>query len=85
MLPAGHCSIPASTWHRFQRVLEPTATVLAVLTSQPLVEGASVAWRSVQISPPRPCISRSPVEHLHVQVFERGAAGSLEEVFAKSA
>jgi len=34
--------IPASTWHRFQRVVEPTGTVFAVLTPQPMVEGARV-------------------------------------------
>jgi hypothetical protein len=34
--------IPASTWHRFQRLIEPTGTVLVVLTPQPIVEGAAV-------------------------------------------
>lgn len=41
--------IPASTWHRFQRVVEHGNMALAVLTSRPLVEGASVRmsvdWR----------------------------------------
>jgi hypothetical protein len=34
--------IPASTWHRFQRLVEPTGTVFVVMTSQPVVEGAKV-------------------------------------------
>lgn len=79
--------IPVSTWHRFQRVIEPTATVLAVLTSQPLVEGASarMAIRTdltlEAMHLPRPALW----EHLSVQVFERGTAAALGEVFQKSA
>ena len=75
-----------STWHRFQRIIEPNATVLAVLTPQPLVEGASarMAIRTdltlEAMHLPRPALW----EHLHVQVFERGTA-ALEEVFQKSA
>jgi hypothetical protein len=34
--------IPASTWHRFQRLVEQTGIVFAVLTPQPMVEGARV-------------------------------------------
>jgi hypothetical protein len=34
--------IPASTWHRFQRLVEPTSTALVALTSQPMIESASV-------------------------------------------
>ncbi|MEQ1861711.1 MAG: hypothetical protein ABMA13_17470, partial [Chthoniobacteraceae bacterium] len=34
--------IPASTWHRFQRLVEPTGTVFVVLSAQPMVEGAKV-------------------------------------------
>ena len=34
--------IPASTWHRFQRLVEQTATAFVVLTPQPIVEGAQV-------------------------------------------
>lgn len=34
--------IPASTWHRFQRLVEPTNIVFVVLTAQPMVEGAKV-------------------------------------------
>jgi hypothetical protein len=87
MLPAVQLRrISVSTWHRFQRVIEPTATVLAVLTPQPLVEGASarMAIRTdltlEAMYLPRPALW----EHLQVQVFERGAV-VLEEVFQKSA
>jgi hypothetical protein len=34
--------IPASTWHRFQRLVEPTSTALVALTTQPMIESASV-------------------------------------------
>jgi len=34
--------IPASTWHRFQRLAEQTASAVVVLTPQPMVEGARV-------------------------------------------
>ena len=32
--------VPASSWYRLQRVVEPTATAFVVLTCQPLVSGA---------------------------------------------
>lgn len=45
----GGLRIPASTWHRFQRVVEQGDMALAVFTPRPLVEGASVRitvdWR----------------------------------------
>lgn len=34
--------IPASTWHRLQRVVEHSSTACVVLTPQPMVEGARV-------------------------------------------
>jgi len=34
--------IPASTWHRFQRMVEQSSTALVVLSSQPMVEAAQV-------------------------------------------
>jgi hypothetical protein len=34
--------VPASTWHRFQRLAEPGGTALVILSTQPLVEGAQV-------------------------------------------
>lgn len=78
--------IPASTWHRFQRIIEPGATVLVVLTPQPMVEG--VATRIAigtnltlnAMDLPRPALW----EHLDVQIFERGAP-ALAEVFERSA
>lgn len=34
--------IPASTWHRFQRLLEQTTLTLVILTPHPMIEGAHV-------------------------------------------
>ena len=34
--------VPASTWHRFQRLAEPGGTAFVVLSNQPVVEGAQV-------------------------------------------
>jgi hypothetical protein len=34
--------IPASTWHRFQRLVERSGTALVVMTPQPIVEAARV-------------------------------------------
>ena len=34
--------VPASTWHRFQRLIEPSGTAFVILSTQPLVEGARV-------------------------------------------
>ena len=34
--------IPASTWHRFQRLVEPSNSALVVFTRQPIVESAAV-------------------------------------------
>jgi hypothetical protein len=78
--------IPASTWHRFQRVIEPTVTTLIVLTPQPLVEGAftrvvvstHLTLEAMQLR--RPALWK----HLDVQVFERGPAASVE-ILQKSA
>jgi hypothetical protein len=78
--------IPVSTWHRFQRIIEPTVTVLVVLTSQPLVEGASMRM-VIRSDLTLECmhLPRSGLwEHLQVQIYERGAATPLE-VFQKSA
>jgi len=45
----GALRIPANTWHRFQRVVEQGNMALAVFSSRPVVEGASVKitldWR----------------------------------------
>lgn len=75
IVPARQLSrIPASTWHRFQRVIEQSATILAVLTPEPMIEGA-----------PTRIVTRAEVtlasmnrprahawEQLEGQVFERG-------------
>jgi hypothetical protein len=86
MVPAPQLRrIPVSTWHRFQRVLEPTGIVFVVLSPQPLVESVPVrmAIRTdltlEAMHVPRPALG----EHLQVQVFERGAAPL--EIFQKSA
>jgi hypothetical protein len=78
--------IPASTWHRFQRVIEPTDTVLAVLTPQPLVEGAAARMAiHTGLTLEAMHLPRTTLwEHLDVKVFERGAA-ALVEVLKKSA
>jgi hypothetical protein len=34
--------VPASTWHRFQRLVEPSNTALLVFTRQPMIESAAV-------------------------------------------
>jgi hypothetical protein len=34
--------VPASTWHRFQRLVEPSNTALLVFTRQPIIESAAV-------------------------------------------
>ena len=78
--------IPASTWHRFQRIIESTATVLAILTPQPMVEGAAtrmaihseLALDAMHF--PRPALWKN----LNVRIFERGTAACVE-VFQKSA
>jgi hypothetical protein len=78
--------IPASTWHRFQRIIESTAIVLTILTPQPMVEGAAtrmairtdLALDAMHF--PRPALWK----HLDVQIFERGTAAFVE-VFQKSA
>jgi hypothetical protein len=87
MLPMSQLRrIPASTWHRFQRILEPTATVLMVLTPQPVTEGAAsrmaihTRFSLDAMHLPRPALW----EHLDVQIFERGTPAFLE-VFQKSA
>ena len=77
MLPAAQLRrIPVNTWHRFQRVLEPTGTVFVVLSPTPLVESVPVRMAmhtdfSLEAMP----LPRSALwKHLEVQVFERGAA-----------
>jgi hypothetical protein len=77
MVPAGQLRrIPVSTWHRFQRVLEPTDTVFVVLSPQPLVESVPVRMAiHTDLSLEAMQLPRAALwEYLQVQVFERGAA-----------
>jgi hypothetical protein len=86
MVPAAQLRrIPVSTWHRFQRVLEPTGTAFVVLSLQPLVESVPVRMAiHTDLNLETMHLPRAALwEHLRVQVFERGAA-SLE-VLQKSA
>jgi len=80
--------VPASTWHRFQRVIEPTALVLAVLTPRPMVESAvsRIAirshWGLAALDTPRPTL----LANLETQIFECGAAAApLDHPLQKSA
>lgn len=65
--------MPASTWHRFQRIVEPTGTALVVLTCQPVVEGAKVRvathqrWTVAAMRERR----RALWERMTMQVFAR--------------
>ena len=66
--------IPPGIWHRFQRLIEQTSTVLLVLSPQPLVQGAAARiavanrWGIEALSRPR---AELPLD---LRVFERGAA-----------
>lgn len=66
--------IPASTWHRFQRVIAESPTVLTILTPGPMVEGAPCRI-AVRLSPPLRALNElrtSLLAQLNVQIFERG-------------
>jgi RecA/RadA recombinase len=66
--------IPASTWHRFHRVIENSATVLLVLTPRPLVEGTP-SRIAVKIPSPWKAMTasrRQLLDELVAQAFERG-------------
>lgn len=72
--------IPASTWHRFHRVVENSATVLLVLTPQPMIEGAP-SRIAVQIASPWKAMNeprKQLLDELVAQAFERGG----EEAFS---
>jgi hypothetical protein len=66
--------IPASTWHRFQRLVERSGTALVVMTPQPVVEAARVritlraswSWEALQ---QRRC---ELFANIRVQVYRRG-------------
>jgi hypothetical protein len=68
--------IPASTWHRFHRLMEERDSVLLVLTSQPMVEGA---FMRIALEPAGDLAGRlrdrdALSDELRVRIFERGAA-----------
>jgi len=71
--------IPASTWHRFQRLAEPTSTALVALTSQPMIESASVRiavrqrWTLAAMRERR----RELLTRMEAQVFARRPMGVL--------
>ncbi len=71
--------IPASTWHRFHRVIEGSTTILALLTPHPMVEGVTVRMAlQAQISLASLQLSRHTLmEQLGGQVFERGQASDF--------
>lgn len=67
-------SIPMSTWHRFHRVIEHSATMLVLLTPHPLVEG--VTMRTALQTQADLTSLRHPrnalIQELRGQIFERG-------------
>jgi RecA/RadA recombinase len=67
--------IPASTWHRFQRLVEQSGAALVILTPQPLIEGAKirVAVRTRWSLPALRRRRRGLVEELEAQVFHRSS------------
>jgi hypothetical protein len=80
--------IPASTWHRFQRLAERSGTALVVMTPQPLVEAARVRitlrghWDLAVLKRPR----RELFASIQAQVYRRGKqAVSMEEVRSRIA
>jgi hypothetical protein len=79
--------VPASTWHRFQRVIETESVVFVVLTPQPMVEGTSSrialegGFSLDDRHEPRGVL-RGRVE---AKIFERGATVQAFEAFARSA
>ena len=70
-------SIPASTWHRFQRLVERSGAALVVMTPQPIVEAARMRitlrgrWPLAAQKRPRAELRRE----IEVQVFRRGKQG----------
>jgi len=66
--------IPASTWHRFQRLVERSGTALVVMTPQPIVEAARVRitlranWHLADLKRQR----RDLFMHIQTQAYRRG-------------
>jgi hypothetical protein len=79
--------IPASTWHRFHRLVEQTTTAFVVLSLQPMVEGARVRlavrrhWNLNAMRQRR----RVLLEDLDLQVFARPGFSTAPEPERKTA
>jgi len=80
--------IPANTWHRFQRLVEKSGTVLVVMTPRPLVEAARLRivlqthWELADLKRPR----HELMPLIGVQVFRRGKqVAPMEELRAQTA
>jgi hypothetical protein len=78
--------IPASTWHRFHRLMDERDSVLLVLTSQPMVEGAvtRIALEPAGDLSARLRGRRELSSSLDARIFERGAA-NLNDAIRKIA
>ena len=74
--------VPASTWHRFHRLVEESETALVVLSSKPLVEGAAtrIAVQRAGNLTARLSERSELVEQLGLQIFERGEAACVEPI-----
>ena len=72
-------SIPSSTWHRFHRLLEQSASALLVLSPQPLVEGARMRiacqtdWTLSALDQPRQQLRESMV----LRIYKKGSAPAV--------
>jgi hypothetical protein len=79
--PADLRRIPASTWHRFQRLVEETSLALAVCTERPCIAPARLrieaagSWTLEDMMRPR----RELQERLHTSIHHRGADGGRDE------
>lgn len=79
--------IPASTWHRFQRLVETTGMAFVILTSHPLIEGAKVRiairqrWSLEAMKQRRHLL----MERLTAQVFRRPQFSTFRETEQQSA
>jgi hypothetical protein len=79
--------IPASTWHRFQRVVETTGMAFVILTPQPMIAGAKTRmavrqrWTLAAMRERRGAL----LESWEVQVFARRQFSALADGARQSA
>jgi len=79
--------VPASTWHRFQRLVETSGMALVILNSQPAIEAARVRiairqrWKLECMKRRR----RQLLRQLSMQVFERRQFPILADTEQKTA